>query len=128
MAHDHSSETQTLLLALPTTGPASDLHFAHGLDEISAMRDTVEQSRSHLRNAEHRGPLAEGEVGYDDDAGALYNLLIRWGSNCPPEHANGGNPAHRALTDRAGESCPAMVPPLPIQVSSSMRVTTHSRS
>ena len=38
------------------------------------MSKAVEQSGGHLGVAEHTGPLAEAEIGGDDDAGALVEL------------------------------------------------------
>jgi len=38
------------------------------------MRQAVEQRRGHLGVAEHARPLAEAEVGGDDDAGAFVEL------------------------------------------------------
>ncbi len=38
------------------------------------MGDPVEQSRRHFGIAEHGRPLAEGEVGRDNDAGAFVEL------------------------------------------------------
>ena len=38
-----------------------------GLDDLAVMRETVEQRRCHFRVAEDAWPLAEGEVGRDDD-------------------------------------------------------------
>jgi hypothetical protein len=35
------------------------------------MSQPVEQRSGHLGIAEHAGPLSEGEVGGDDDGGAL---------------------------------------------------------
>ena len=35
------------------------------------VRQPVEQRRGHLRITEHAGPFAEGEIGGDDDGGAL---------------------------------------------------------
>ena len=38
------------------------------------MCEAIEERRRHLGVAEHRGPLAEAEIGGDDDAGALIEL------------------------------------------------------
>jgi len=38
------------------------------------MGETVEQSRRHLRVAEHGGPFAKAQIGRDDDAGPLVEL------------------------------------------------------
>jgi hypothetical protein len=35
------------------------------------MRETIEQRGGHLGVAEHARPFAEGEIGRDDDGGAL---------------------------------------------------------
>ena len=45
-----------------------------GLDDIAMVGDAVEQRGGHLGIAEHGGPLAEGEVGGDDDRGLLVEL------------------------------------------------------
>ncbi len=42
-----------------------------GLDDVAVMRQSIEQRRRHLRVAEHAGPLAEREIGGDDDGRAL---------------------------------------------------------
>ena len=42
-----------------------------GFDALAVMGELVEQGCGHLWNAEDRRPLAEGEVGGDDDRGAL---------------------------------------------------------
>ena len=42
-----------------------------GLDDVAMMSETVEQSRGHLRIAEHARPFAKGEVGGDDYRGSL---------------------------------------------------------
>src|SRR5882757_6259505 len=41
---------------------------------VTAMGETVEQGSRHLRVAEYGCPLAEAEIGRDDDAGALVEL------------------------------------------------------
>jgi hypothetical protein len=41
--------------------------FVAGLDDIAVMGQAVEQRGGHLGVAEDRGPLAEGEVGSDDN-------------------------------------------------------------
>src|SRR5277367_6988219 len=45
-----------------------------GFENVAAMGETVEQRGRHLGVAEHGGPLAEAEIGRDDDAGALVEL------------------------------------------------------
>src|SRR6202042_3539896 len=45
-----------------------------GFEDVAAVGETIEQSGRHLRVAEHGRPLAEAEVGRDDDAGALVEL------------------------------------------------------
>ena len=40
-------------------------------DDLAMMGQAVEQRGGHLGVAEHRGPFSEGEVGSDDDRGAL---------------------------------------------------------
>ena len=42
-----------------------------GLDDIAVMGKPVEQSGGHLGITEDAGPFAEGEIGGDDDGGAL---------------------------------------------------------
>ena len=42
-----------------------------GLDDIAMVGQAIEQRGGHLGIAEHAGPFAEGEVGGDDDRGAL---------------------------------------------------------
>src|SRR5277367_5734282 len=43
-------------------------------EDVAAVGKTIEQRGRHLRVAEHGSPLAEAEVGRDDDAGALVEL------------------------------------------------------
>src|SRR5271155_1857649 len=43
-------------------------------ENVAAVGKTIEQRGRHLRVAEHGGPLAEAEIGGDDDAGALVEL------------------------------------------------------
>src|SRR5277367_1370362 len=43
-------------------------------EDVAAMGETIEQRGRHLRVAEHGGPLAEAEIGRDDDAGTLVEL------------------------------------------------------
>src|SRR3974377_2596953 len=42
-----------------------------GLDDVAVMGEAVEQRGRHLGIAEHARPFAEGEIGGDDDRGAL---------------------------------------------------------
>jgi hypothetical protein len=42
-----------------------------GLDDVAVMGQPVEQRGRHLGVAEHAGPFSEGEIGGDDDGGAL---------------------------------------------------------
>ena len=42
-----------------------------GFDDVTVMSKTVEQRGRHFWIAEHARPFAEGEVGRDDDLGAL---------------------------------------------------------
>ena len=42
-----------------------------GLDNVAVVGQPVEQRGGHLGIAEHAGPFAEGEIGGDDDGGAL---------------------------------------------------------
>src|ERR1700722_7299592 len=43
-------------------------------EDVAAVGKTIEQRGRHLRVAEHGGPLAEAEIGRDDDAGSLVQL------------------------------------------------------
>src|SRR6202042_2390667 len=45
-----------------------------GFEDVAAVGETIEQSGRHLRVAEHGCPLAEAEIGRDDDAGAFVEL------------------------------------------------------
>jgi hypothetical protein len=45
--------------------------FVAGFDDVAVIRETVEQSGCHLWIAEDGRPFAEGEVGRDNDGGAL---------------------------------------------------------
>src|SRR6202162_317515 len=42
-----------------------------GFENVAAVSETIEESRCHLRVAEHGGPFTEAEISGDDDAGAL---------------------------------------------------------
>ena len=42
-----------------------------GLNDVAVMGQPIEQRSSHLGVTKHAGPLAEGEIGGDDDGGAL---------------------------------------------------------
>jgi hypothetical protein len=42
-----------------------------GLDDVAVVGQPVEQRSRHLGIAEHAGPFSEGEIGSDDDGGAL---------------------------------------------------------
>jgi hypothetical protein len=42
-----------------------------GLDDVAVMGQAVEQGGRHLGVAEHARPFTEGEVGGDEDRGAL---------------------------------------------------------
>jgi hypothetical protein len=48
--------------------------FVSGFEDVTAVCEAIEERRRHLGVAEHRGPLAEAEVGRDDDAGAFVQL------------------------------------------------------
>ena len=41
------------------------------LDDVTVMSKAVEQRSGHLGVAEHAGPFAEGQIGGEDDGGAL---------------------------------------------------------
>src|SRR5271170_254556 len=43
-------------------------------ENVAAVGEAIEQRGRHLGVAEHGGPLAEAEIGGDDDAGALVEL------------------------------------------------------
>ena len=45
-----------------------------GFDDFAMMGQAVEQRGGHLGIAKDRGPFAEGQVGGDDDRGALVEL------------------------------------------------------
>src|SRR5271170_1264651 len=45
-----------------------------GFEDVAAVGKTIKQRGRHLGVAEHGGPLAEAEIGRDDDAGALVEL------------------------------------------------------
>src|SRR6202161_933915 len=45
-----------------------------GFEDMAAVGETIEQRGRHLWVAEHSRPLAEAEIGRDDDAGALVEL------------------------------------------------------
>src|SRR5271154_6266312 len=45
-----------------------------GFKNVAAVGEPIEQRGRHLGVAEHGGPLAEAEIGGDDDAGALIEL------------------------------------------------------
>ena len=53
-------------------------------------------------------------------------MLMRWNSSCPPERVNDRYPSSSSTIRSSRDSCAARVPPLPIRVSSSRRVTTFS--
>src|SRR5271165_932197 len=42
-----------------------------GLDDVAVMGEAIEQRRCHLWVSEHARPFAEGEIGGDQDRGAL---------------------------------------------------------
>ena len=42
-----------------------------GLDDVAMVGKAVEQRGCHFDVAEHAGPFSEGEIGGDDDGGAL---------------------------------------------------------
>ena len=45
-----------------------------GLKDVTVVRQPIQQSCSHLGITEHTSPLAEAEIGGDDDAGLLVKL------------------------------------------------------
>jgi hypothetical protein len=42
-----------------------------GFDDFAVMRQSIKQRGRHLRIAQYARPLGEGQVGRDDDGGAL---------------------------------------------------------
>src|ERR1700677_456406 len=57
-----------------------------GFEDVAAVGKTIKQRGRHLRVAEHGGPLAEAEIGRDDDAGAL----IEFAEQMEEERSAGG--------------------------------------
>src|SRR5690606_19086953 len=57
------------LVALP-----EPIRLVARLDDMTVMRQSIEQRRGELWIAEHRRPLCEGQVCRDDHAGALVEL------------------------------------------------------
>ena len=45
-----------------------------GLKDVAVVRQPIQQCGRHLGIAEHTAPLAEAEIGGDDDAGLLIKL------------------------------------------------------
>ena len=45
-----------------------------GFDDVAVVGDAVEQGGGHLGIAEDLDPLGEGQIGSDDQAGALVEL------------------------------------------------------
>jgi len=60
-----------------------------GFEDVAPAGETIEQRGRHLRIAEHAGPLAEGEVGRDDDRDALVKPADEMEQQVPPAWANG---------------------------------------
>jgi hypothetical protein len=63
-----------------------------GFEDVAVMGEAIEQSRGHLGVAEDRGPLAEAQVGGDDDAGAFVEFaqqVEQQNSKAPPEVLKG---------------------------------------
>ena len=63
--------------------------FVAGLDDVAVVGETIKQRGRHFRVAEDAWPFAEGEVGGDDDRGALVEPADEWNSNWPPAWAKG---------------------------------------
>ena len=42
-----------------------------GLNDVAVVGEAIEERGRHLGIAEHAGPFPEGEIGSDDDGGAL---------------------------------------------------------
>src|SRR5271166_6697180 len=45
--------------------------FVPGLDDVTVMGEAIEERRGHLWVSEHARPFAEGEIGGEEDRGAL---------------------------------------------------------
>ena len=60
-----------------------------GLDDIAVVGQSIEQGGRHLGIAEHARPFAEGEIGGDDDGGALIKAAGEVGESCSPDWAKG---------------------------------------
>ena len=66
-----------MVLFFPRFGGGADPEaeaVVSGFQDVAVMGKAVQQGRGHLRIAEHAGPLAEAEIGGDDDAGAFVKL------------------------------------------------------
>ena len=64
------------------------LSFA-GLDDVAVVSQAVEQGGRHLRIAEDARPFAEGEVGRDDDRGALIEAADQMEQQLPASLGEG---------------------------------------
>jgi hypothetical protein len=74
------------LLLFPGCGGRACLEaeaVVSGFQDLAAVGETIEQGGGHLGVAEDCGPLAEAEVGGDDDAGALVELAQQVKQQCP---------------------------------------------
>ncbi len=63
--------------------------FVASLNDVAVMSEAVQECGSHLRVVEHGGPFAEGQVGRDDDRGALVESADQVDSSAPPDWENG---------------------------------------
>ena len=67
-------EASQALIAISSCGSGAVLEapgLVSGLDDFTVVSEAIEQRGGHLGVAEDCGPFAEGEVGGDDDRGAL---------------------------------------------------------
>src|SRR5208282_4710 len=69
--HSQSLRHETRLVRGSSGAVLEAPAFVAGLDDVAVMGEAVEQRGRHFRIAEDARPFAEGEVGRDDDRGAL---------------------------------------------------------
>ena len=60
-----------------------------GFEDVAMMGQPVQQGGGHLGIAEHVRPLAEAEVGRDNDAGALVEFTEQVEQQRPADGLNG---------------------------------------
>src|SRR6185437_12815406 len=53
-----------------------------GFEDMTAVGEPIEERGRHLRVAEHGRPLAEAEIGGDNDAGLLVELAQQMEEQC----------------------------------------------